>query len=110
MKPKGVIRKRTTYILNCSTCGKEVEVNKDEKEVICYDCRTEAARAKALHDAQFLIGAELIEINPKAKGHLTDYYELSSLKVKTKEGKIIEFTATGFDEIYIEWEEVAEKG
>ena len=103
--PKKIIKKNIVYVQTCSTCKREFQVSECSKEEICYDCKTENAVNKALENCQFLIGAEIIEIKPSDNGHLTSYYEIDLIKVRTKDGRIIEFEADGWEDRYISWEE-----
>ena len=75
-KPRKVTRQKTIYITNCSVCGKELEVSKDSTKDICYDCQCNQACEKAIADGQWMIGAEIVSIEPRYHGHLTDIYEL----------------------------------
>ena len=105
MKPRKVIRRDVIYVQKCSLCGEDVKVSKDSTEpVTCYDCDVKSAYERALSEGQFLIGAEIVGFELMSE----DIDELSSLKVRTKDGKVIEFTAGGWDERYIEWEEIKE--
>ncbi len=106
MGTKKITKRRTYYVQTCSDCGNEFEVSKDDKDTVCYVCATKRAYDKALADGQFLIGAEIISLIPRYSGHRTDIYELDSLRVRTKEGKVIEFAAAGWDERYIDWDEI----
>ncbi len=97
----------TIYLQKCDTCGKEFEVSKDSQEITCYECRSKAAMEKAQGEADAtLVGAVIVSVELKGYGTSTDSSELTSLKAKTKEGKLIEFEAEGWDERYIGWGEV----
>lgn len=109
MEPRKVTETTTQYVQTCAVCSEDFHVSKDSKETVCYRCETEAAYAKALAAGQFLIGAEIIELEPKPCGHLTAFDKLIYIKVRTKDGKIIEFEGGGWDERYIEWEEVEDE-
>ncbi|KKK91160.1 hypothetical protein LCGC14_2715750 [marine sediment metagenome] len=106
-KPKKKVERISYYYLPCDVCGKDVNVSKDREEPeTCYDCQTEQAGKKAIDAGQFLIGAKIVELIPKYNGSYTNVDELSSLKVITSDNKVIEFTAGGWDERHIEWDEV----
>jgi len=50
--------------------------------------------------------SRIIGIEAVGAGVYRDAYELESITVKTLDGKTVEFTAGGYDERYIEWEEI----
>lgn len=108
MKPRPVTQTSTVYMQTCSVCHNEFSVSEDSQNTTCYDCKTHAAYDRALNEGSFLIGAELIAFEPKPTGHYTNYSELSSIKVKTKDGRIIQFEADGWDERYISLEELSQ--
>jgi len=110
MKAKKVKKERIAFVLDCTSCGKEVEVREDIEDVtfLCYDCRTAAAMQVAKRQLSILVGAEIISLEPRNRGHLTTTDELIYILVKSKEGRKYALTAGGRDEIYIEWEEVEE--
>ncbi len=97
----------TVYFQKCDTCEKEFEVPKDSQETTCYECRNKAAMEKSQKEAdEILVGAVIVSVELKGYGTWTTSSELTSLKVKTKEGKLIELEADGWGEWYISWGEV----
>jgi len=67
---------------------------------------------------QYLFGASIVKLIPTDTEYIDDYYttegfidinELSGVVVKCRDGKLITFTAHGYDEDrHIEWEETIE--
>ena len=93
----------------CDTCGKEFETKEDSKETTCYECRNTAAEEKLQKEAdETLVGAVIVSVNLKGYGTWARADELTSLKVRTKEGKLFELEASGWDEIYIDCSEIEE--
>jgi DNA-directed RNA polymerase subunit RPC12/RpoP len=109
VKPRKVTKRKTFYLQTCTRCGTEFKVDKDDNETMCYDCSTAVANEKAISDGQFIIGAEVIAFEPHYQGNWTNIDELDSLTVKAKDGRIIKFGSGGYDERYIDWEEVKDK-
>ncbi len=100
----------TVYYQKCDTCEKEFVVLKDNQKTTCYKCRNTVAMEKSQKEAdEVLVGAVIVSVKLKGYGTGTSADELTSLKVKTKEEKIIELEAEGWDERYIGWAEVEEK-
>ena len=63
---------------------------------------SEARDDKAKKELAFMVGATVIDVEP----HDNSSYELSTIRIQTKDGKIIEFEAEGWEERYIGWEKI----
>lgn len=96
-------RKSVYYVTKCNICGKEIEVDKDDINITCYDCITKIAVEKAEKKLSFLIGAKIINVVVCENGSYTDDTEIDSICVETDTGIKIVFQAGGWEEHYIEW-------
>ena len=101
--PKRKRSYETYYVLPCSKCGCEVRVKEDNTiPVMCWDCARDSDYDKAKEELAFMVGAIVIDVEP----YSGDSYELSTIRIQTKDGKIIEFEAEGWEERYIGWEKI----
>lgn len=91
---------RLAYFLPCKTCGKEFEVNKGTTTYECWECREKRERETALAKQAFLFNSTVVDIVMESR----DWFE--SITVKTVDERLFKFTAGGYDERFIEVEEV----
>ena len=96
------------YVETCLECGNDFRVQKYDKETVCYDCRTKKRIDEVNKEGQFLIGAVIVGFEPHNCGTSTSLDELDSILVQTVDKQMIKFTGGGYEERYIEWENVRE--
>jgi len=99
------VRQVTEYFDKCDVCGEESRVSEGERIGTCYECQTKEAKRKVLRELNFMIGAKVVRIVPFGYGVHQDG-DLEALIIEDANGKRYEITASGWDERYIEWEEV----
>ena len=102
MKPikRDIIRE--AYFLPCSVCGIDFEVtNAETLHFTCWECKSKKRKDDALKQHEFLIDATIVKLEMND----TDIDEIT---VRITDGRHFVFTAGGYEEHYIEVDEVKE--
>jgi hypothetical protein len=98
-------RKTVEYYNTCKDCVNEFQVYAaDAPEEICYGCKTKLAVGAAKEKLLRFIGAKITCIEPARRGSYTSDDEIESIEIELADGKRIQFTASGWDDHYIQWE------
>lgn len=93
---------RTIYVLPCKVCGRECEVSRTAVEIKCWECANLERAERALAEQAHLFNAFITDIV------MSDTEEFESVTVRTVDDRLFKFTVGGWEEHYIEVDEVKE--